>query len=88
MLWNAPPSVKGRRGPSERADPTTAQLKAKRRFEEAVAAAGPGLDDVLWRVVRANEALAEAERALGWPFMTGKVVLGIALDRVAGYYRL
>ena len=69
-------------------DPTTAQLAAKRRFDGAVAAAGPGLADVLWRVVCAGEGLPAAERALGWPARAGRVVLLLALDRVAGHYGL
>ncbi len=69
-------------------DPTTAQLAAKRRFDGAVAAAGPGLADVLWRVVCAGEGLPAAEKALGWPARAGRVVLTLALDRVAAHYGL
>jgi hypothetical protein len=32
--------------------------------------------------------MREAETALGWPARAGKLVLGMALDRVADYYRL
>jgi hypothetical protein len=64
---------------------TTAQISAKRRFDAAVAAVGPGLSDVLWRVVCAGEAMGEAERALGWPARAGRVVLGLALDRLADH---
>ena len=64
------------------------QLAARARFEGAVAAAGPGLSDVLWRVVCAGETLPHAERALAWPVRSGKLVLRLALDRVAGFYRL
>ena len=85
MRWDAAPRA---RGSGERADPTETQLGAKRRFEDAVAAAGPGLSDVLWRIVCAGEGMGEAERALGWPGRTGKVVLALALDRVADYYRM
>ena len=67
-------------------DPTTAQLSAKCRFDAAVAAAGPGLADVLWRVVCAGEGLPAAEKALGWPARAGRVVLCLALDRVASHY--
>lgn len=80
------PRVDG--GGGEGADPTTAQIAAKRRFEGAVTAAGPGLSDVLWRVVCAGEGLPDAERALGWPSRSGRLVLTLALDRVAGHYRL
>ena len=54
----------------------------------ATDATGPGLSDVLWRVVCADERLPEAERALGWPARAGRVVLGIALDRLADHYGL
>jgi hypothetical protein len=69
-------------------DPTTAQIAAKRRFHAALDAAGPGLADVLWRVVCAGEGLPAAEKALGWPARAGRVVLTLALDRVASHYGL
>lgn len=68
--------------------PGERQVAAKARFDGAIAAAGPGLSDVLWRVVCAGEALADAERALAWPARSGKLVLRIALDRVAHFYRI
>ena len=64
------------------------QIAAKARFDGAVAAAGPGLADVLWRVVCAGEGLPDAEKALAWPVRSGKLVLSLALDRVAEFYRL
>ena len=64
------------------------QLAARMRFDGAVTAAGPGLSDILWRVVCAGETLPLAERALAWPVRSGKLVLRLALDRVAGFYRL
>lgn len=87
MRWDAAPGG-GRRGPVDHLDPTTAQIAAKRRFDAVIAAVGPGLSDILWRVVCANEGLPAAERALGWPARAGKLVLGLALDRVADHYRL
>jgi hypothetical protein len=30
--------------------------------------------------------MPDAERALGWPARSGRLVLGMALDRVADYY--
>lgn len=68
--------------------PGERQIAAKARFDGAISAAGPGLEDVLWRVVCAGEALPVAEKALGWPVRSGKLVLGIALDRVADFHRL
>ena len=64
------------------------QIAAKARFDAAVAMAGPGLADVLWRVACAGESLPIAERALAWPVRSGKLVLRLALDRVAEFYRL
>lgn len=85
MRWEASPRApRGTPG----ADPALAQIAAKRRFDAAVAAVGRGLSDVLWRVVCAGEGLTVAEKALGWPSRAGKLVLGIALDRLADHYRL
>ena len=69
-------------------DPAAAQLSAKRRFDAAVAEVGRGLSDILWRVVCAGEALPGAEKALGWPARSGRLVLTLALDRLADHYRL
>ena len=86
MRWNDMPVTRGARGPDRPLDPTLAQIAAKRRFEAAVAAAGGGLGDVLWRVVCAGEGLETAEKALGWPKRAGKLVLLMALDRLIDHY--
>lgn len=88
MSWDAAPVASSRGGFSSEPDLTGAQLDAKRRFEAAIAAAGPGLSDVLWRVVCAGEGMRDAETALGWPARAGKLVLIFALDRVADFYRV
>jgi len=88
MSWDAAPIARTRGGSSPGIDRNGSQLEAKRRFEDAVAAAGPGLSDILWRVVCAGEGMREAETALGWPARAGKLVLSLALDRVADYYRI
>ena len=88
MKWDAAPKAKASRAAPEAADPTVAQIAARRRFEAAVAEVGGGLSDVLWRVVCAGEGMREAEQALGWPARAGKLVLGIALDRLATHYRI
>jgi hypothetical protein len=69
-------------------NPTERQIAARARFDGAVASAGKGLADILWRVVCACESLPDAERALEWPARSGKLVLRLALDRVADFYRL
>lgn len=85
MRWDAVRVSGGGRGglaPSER------HIAAKQRFDGAMAAAGAGLSDVLWRVVCAGESLPHAERTLEWPARSGKLVLRFALERVASFYRL
>lgn len=87
MRWDASPL--GSKGlPQDRLDPTLAQISARQRFDGAVAHAGSGLSDIVWRVICAGEGLAAAEGALGWPKRAGKLVLGLALDRVADFYRI
>lgn len=88
MRWDASPTAARNGGPGAPLDPTLAQIAAKRRFDATIAAAGPGLSDILWRVVCACEGLPAAERALGWPTRSGKLVLTLALDRVAVHYGL
>ena len=46
------------------------------------------LRGILWRVVCACETVPAAEKGLGWPARSGKLVLRIALDRVADFYRI
>ena len=84
MNWDA---VHVRGGGERGLSPGERQIAAKARFDGAVAAAGEGLSDVLWRVVCAGETLPDAERSLAWPARSGKLVLKLALDRVAGFYR-
>jgi len=68
--------------------PGERQIAARARFDGAIGAAGKGLEDILWRVVCACETLPVAEKALAWPSRSGKLVLRLALDRVADFYRL
>lgn len=88
MAWDSAPVARARGGSAAAPDLNGAQLDAKRRFNAAVECAGPGLSDILWRVVCAGEGMRDAETALGWPARAGKLVLSFALDRVADYYRL
>jgi hypothetical protein len=88
MAWDSAPVASGRGGSAPQVDLSGAQVDARRRFEGAIASAGPGLADILWRVVCAGEGMREAESALGWPARAGKLVLTFALDRVAAYYRI
>lgn len=88
MAWDATPVARGGGGSATGVDLNGAQIDAKKRFDQAIRAAGPGLADILWRVVCAGEGMRDAETALGWPARAGKVVLTLALDPVADYYRI
>lgn len=85
MRWDAAP---GGRGAGGAIDPTLAQIAARRRFDNAIAALGGGLKDIAWRVVCAGEGVPDAEGALGWPKRSGRLVLTLALDRLADHYQL
>jgi len=84
--YDAPAMSKGARPAPDLPDPTETQLDARRRVERARAALGPGLSDIALRVCCFLEGLEAAERALGWPVRSGKLVLGLALDRLADHY--
>ena len=88
MGWDAAPVARGRGGAAFAPDLGGSQIDARARFAEAVEAAGPGLADIMWRIVCAGEGMRDAETALGWPARAGKVVLTLALDRIADYYRI
>ena len=88
MRWDAAPMRRGRGGRGVALDPSTSQIDARHRFAAAVDSVGPGLADIVWRIICAGEGMRQAETALGWPARAGKLVLGLALDRIAGYYRI
>ena len=88
MTWDAAPVARGRGGSADEPDLSGAQIDARSRFDHAIDSAGPGLADILWRIVCAGEGMRDAETALGWPARAGKLVLSLALDRIADYYRI
>jgi hypothetical protein len=88
MRWDAAPIRRGRGGRAVGADETDTKVDAKQRFLAAVESVGPGLSDIVWRVICAGEGMRQAESALGWPARAGKLVLGLALDRLAAFYRM
>ncbi len=54
----------------------------------AFAEVGPELSGILWNVVCLASGLEHAERVLALPVRSGKVVLALALDRLARHYGL
>lgn len=85
MQWDA---VRIRGSGGNGLNPTERQIAAKARFDGAMAAAGNGLSDILWRVACGCESLPDAEKGLAWPARSGKLVLKLALERVADFYRI
>lgn len=76
-----------RRGPMrDTAEIANHALAARERVARAIKAAGPHLGDILLSVCCHLEGLEAAERGFGWPKRSGKLVLQIALDRLAEHY--
>lgn len=88
MRWDAAPRSGGFRGGGDHLEPTERQAAARQRFDAAMTALGRDLNDIAWRVICSGEAMPMAEKALGWPVRSGRLVLRMALDRLADFYRL
>ncbi|MEO1328068.1 MAG: DUF6456 domain-containing protein [Pseudomonadota bacterium] len=58
------------------------------RVRSALAALGPGLSDAAFRTCCFLEGVERLERRMGWSARSGKVVLKIALARLAAHYGL
>ncbi len=69
-----------------RPDMAETALAARQRFNLALKAAGPGLADILFDVCCYLKGLEESEKARGWPRGSAKVVLRLALERLAEFY--
>jgi hypothetical protein len=82
----ASPMVTGPRGQKSDVTFTDTVVAARQRFARALSAVGPGLSDLLFDVCCHLRGLEEAERANNWPSRAGRVVLGLALDRLADHY--
>ncbi|MEM9139690.1 MAG: DUF6456 domain-containing protein [Pseudomonadota bacterium] len=61
-------------------------MAARDRVMAALAALGPGLSDVALRTCCFLEGLEACERRMGWSARSGKVVLKLALQRLAEHY--
>ena len=59
---------------------------ARSRVAAALRELGPGLGDVALRCCCQLEGLETAERKMGWSARSGKIVLRIALERLARHY--
>lgn len=68
--------------------PAEGPAAARERLARAVADLGPGLADAALRACCFLEGLEATERRMGWSARSGKVVLKIALQRLALHYGL
>jgi len=88
MSWNPIPPSKGRRAAPGHMDDSEIAVQSKKRFDEALSILGEGLNNVAWRVICNAESVSNAEKSLGWPTRSGKLVLKLALDRLVHYYHI
>ncbi|WP_149758094.1 DUF6456 domain-containing protein [Roseivivax sediminis] len=65
---------------------TDRPAEARRRLAAALRELGPGLGDMAMRCCCRLEGLETAEQNLGWSARSGKIVLRIALQRLARHY--
>ncbi len=66
----------------------TGSLDARRRVMQALSALGPVLDRVVFSMLVREEGISALERGHRWPKRSGKIVLKIALTRLAHHYGL
>ncbi len=87
--WGASivPGSRGRSGPPDQGlNRSERSLAARQRVWRALEHAGPGLSSVLLEVCCLASGLEAAERHLNWPRRSAKLVLLIALQRLAQHY--
>ncbi len=83
--WSSPMSS-GRRGGERAASATDAMVAARQRVHNALDSVGPEFAGLLLDICCFLRSIADIERDRAWPARSGKVVLQLALDRLARHY--